>query len=100
MSDGDIVSGTVFDRAEGKIHFTRWQNCDPILDDNRRLQALPQKFAGTFRHVGTVPCVIIERWINEGVPVLGMSKDEFDRFIRKKLDDPDWAYLRTSPGRV
>ena len=33
----------------------------------------------------------------EGAPVLGMSQHEFARFIRRKLDDPDWRFLRTAP---
>jgi hypothetical protein len=31
----------------------------------------------------------------EGANVLRMSSDEFGKFIRKKLDDPDWRHLRT-----
>lgn len=100
LAMSDIVSSVVFDRTERKVHRVREQDVEPILDSNKRLAQERQRFAGTFRHVGTVPCVIIERWINEGAPVLGMSKDEFDRFIRKKLNDPEWAYLRTAPGRV
>ena len=95
MSDGDIVSGTVFDRAEGKIHFTRWQNCDPILDSNKEMATIPQR--GDFRHVASIPLVLVEKWINEeGIPVLGLSKDEFAKLVKRKLDG-DFAYLRTAP---
>ena len=95
MSNGDIVSGTVFDRAEGKIHFTRFQDCQPILDSNKELAGIPQK--GDFRHVATIPNVLIEKWIHEeGIPVLGLSKDEFAKLVKRKLDG-DFAYLRTAP---
>jgi len=92
----DIVSSVVFDRADGKIHAVRTQDVAPILDANKELATLPQK--GDFRHIGTVPNVILEKWINEeGAPILSMRQAEFARFIRRKLNDPDYAFLRTAP---
>lgn len=92
----DIVSSVVFNRADKKVHFVRTQDVEPILDSNKQLASIPQK--GDFRHIGTVPNVILEKWMNEeGAPVLSMNKHEFDKFIRRKLDDPDYAYLRTAP---
>lgn len=86
---------------DGKIVCARTQDVEPILDLNKALQNEPQKRAATFRHVGTIPNVILEKWINEeGAPVLQMSKAEFARFIRRKLNDPDWRFLRTSPGQI
>lgn len=78
----------------------RIQDIAPILDRNRALQNEPQR-TESFRHIGTVPNVLIEKWINEeGAPVLAMSAHEFARFIRRKLNDPDYAYLRTTDGRI
>ena len=31
----------------------------------------------------------------EGANVLQMSSDEFGKFIKRKLADPDWRWLRT-----
>jgi hypothetical protein len=33
--------------------------------------------------------------LEEGVPVFGMPAHEWDRFLKKKLRDPDWRDLRT-----
>jgi hypothetical protein len=80
---------------DGKLIFERVQDVEPILDHNKALQNTAQK-RGDFRHIGTIPNVILEKWMNEeGAPVLTMSKDEFARFIRRKLNDPDWRHLRT-----
>lgn len=99
MSDADIRSRVAVDRADGTVTFERVQDVAPILDDNRQLEQQAQR--GDFRHVGTVPNVLIEKWINEeGAPVLAMSSDEFARFIRRKLDDPDYRYLRTAPKLI
>jgi hypothetical protein len=39
------------------------------------------------------------QWFNEeharGNTDLRMYSEEWDRLVMKKLDDPDWAYLRT-----
>jgi hypothetical protein len=91
----DIVSSLVFDRADRAVHFVRTQDVEPILDVNKELATIPQK--GDFRHIATIPNVLIEKWINEeGIPVLGLSKDEFARLVKRKLDG-DYAYLRTAP---
>lgn len=96
MSDGDIRSRRHYDPATGNITFERVQDVEPILDSNKALEQLPQK--GDFRHIGTVPNVLVEKWLNEeGLNILGLGKREFARMIRRKLDDPDYAYLRTAP---
>ncbi|WP_421722930.1 hypothetical protein [Bauldia sp.] len=98
-ADGEIRSRTHVDRADGTVTFERVQDVGPILDANRQLEQQPQR--GDFRHVGTVPNVLIEKWINEeGAPVLAMSAHEFARFIRRKLNDPDYRYLRTAPKLI
>lgn len=93
---GDIVTRIHRNRADRSVTFERVQDVEPILDDNKRLQGEPQSRKSDFRHLATVPNVILEKWINEeGAPVLSMSSHEFARFIRRKLDDPQYAYLRT-----
>jgi hypothetical protein len=80
---------------DGALIVNRVQDCEPILEANKALQKAGKQ-TGDFRHIGTVPCILIEKWMNEeGVPVLEMNKHEFAKFIRRKLDDPDWRFLRT-----
>lgn len=79
----------------GRITFERVQDCEPILQRNKELRALPQR-ADWGRHIASIPNVIIEKWMREdGVNILGLSAEEWGRFIRRKLDDPDWRHLRT-----
>jgi hypothetical protein len=85
----------LLDRNERKIVAVTTQDVEPILERNKALQNEPQR-SGSFRHIGTIPNVILVKWMNEeGANVLRMSAHEFGRFIRKKLDDPDWRHLRT-----
>jgi hypothetical protein len=80
---------------DGK-HFTveHVQDVAPILARNAQLRAEPQK-SDWGRHIASIPNVILVRWMNEdGVNVLGMSSDEWGKYIKRKLDDPDWRHLR------
>jgi hypothetical protein len=79
----------------------RTQDIEAILDHNKRLQNQSQKFGGygdaRWHHVATIPNVIIEKWmIEDGVNLLAMRSEEFEKFIEKKLRDPDNAWLRTT----
>jgi hypothetical protein len=78
------------------------QDVESIIDRNKSLQNEGQTWAGTFRHIGTIPNVILEKWMNEeGAPnLLAMSGDEFGQFVKRKLNDPDWRWLKTTSGRV
>ncbi len=84
----------LLDRNDRRVIASTWQDVEPILDRNKALQNEPQ--CGDFRHIGTIPNVILVKWMNEeGANVLKMSSEEFGKFIKRKLDDPDWRWLRT-----
>ena len=94
----DVHHYAVHDYGERKTHLVSWQDCEPILDNNKRLQSTPQK-AETFRHIGTIPNVILFRWLKEewdrGNTTLRYLSQEFLQLIARKLRDPDWMWLRT-----
>ncbi|MCX5581488.1 hypothetical protein [Kaistia terrae] len=92
----DIRTVVHIDRSENKLHFQRVQDVGAILANNKRLQSEQQK-SDWGRHIASVPCVILEKWINEdGVNYLSLPKDEFARLVKRKLRDPDYAWLRTT----
>ena len=86
------------DRGENLIIAESIQDCEPILERNKMLRSMPQK-SDWGRHVASIPNVIITKWLNEewarGNTELRLFSREFNELVRKKLDDPDWAYLRT-----
>jgi hypothetical protein len=72
----------------------------PTLERNKALQKEPQK-SESFHHIASIPAIVIEKWITEeNVPVLSMPSYEFQRFIRRKLRDPEWAFLKTTSKRL
>ena len=79
-----------------------WQDVEPILERNKMLRSMPQppRRPGDWgRHIATIPNVILVRWLNEeharGRTDLALFSKEFDEVVQHKLNDPDWAYLRT-----
>src|SRR5689334_12883487 len=70
---------------------------EPILEHNKLLRSLQQK-SDWGRHVARIPNVICVKWLNEewnrGNNIRYLSA-EWDELIAKKLQDPEWAYLRT-----
>lgn len=57
-----------------------------------------QQIADGMWHVACIPIGVQYQWIREkGVDVM---KKEHWPAVRRLLNDPEWAYLRTNPGRV
>ena len=79
------------------------QDVEPILQWNRQARCEEQR-SDWGRHVARIPNVIYVRWLNEeharGNASLRMFTPEFDLVVQRKLDDPEWAYLRTDRPRL
>jgi hypothetical protein len=87
---------TTLDLRDGDLVVRSFQDVEDIIERNKRLQNEPQK-SDWGRHVATIPNNILLQWmLEEGVPVFGMPAHEWDRFLKKKLRDPDWRDLRTA----
>jgi hypothetical protein len=73
------------------------QDVEPILDWNKAARSQEQK-SDWGRHVARIPNVIYVKWLDEehakGNTSLRMFTAEFDKIVQRKLQDPEWAYLR------
>jgi hypothetical protein len=89
---------TKFHIDNGKVAVEQIQDVEPILERNKALRTEDQK-SDWGRHVASIPNVIYVKWLNEeharGNMSLRMFTPEFDLIVQKKLQDPEWAYLRT-----
>jgi hypothetical protein len=79
------------------------QDVEPILQWNRDARCGEQR--GEWgRHVARIPNVIYVKWLNEehtrGNIPLRMFTPEFDLVVQRKLEDPEWAYLRTDRPKL
>lgn len=88
----------VLERNDRKIVAYSEQDVEPILDRNKALQSEPQR-SDWGRHIGTIPLVLLNKWLNEeyahGNVNLKLFDADFNRIVKMKLDDPDYRYLRT-----
>lgn len=79
------------------------QDVEPILQWNREARR-EEQHSDWGRHVARIPNVIYVRWLNEeharGNMSLRMFTPEFDLVVQRKLDDPEWAYLRTDRPKL
>jgi hypothetical protein len=100
---GDIATRWDWDEGSETLIQNRIQDVEPHIEYNKSLQSLKQ--TGDWgRHVGHIPLVIIEKWLNEewnrGNIHLRPFTPEFDLLVERKLNDPDWKYLRTDSPQV
>lgn len=74
------------------------QDVEPILEWNKAARSDEQR-GDWGRHIARIPNVIYVRWLHEeharGNTSLRLFTSEFDLIVQKKLNDPEWAYLRT-----
>lgn len=79
------------------------QDVEPILDMNKRHQCgdIPRSSLAAgeaFHKVASIPLVVAWKWKRElGVDVF--NRDHQQR-VEALLNDPDWAYLKTTSGHV
>lgn len=89
------------DRNDGNLVVERVQDVETIFDRNKYLQNEAQTWAGDWHHIGSIPNVILEKWMNEeGVNILKMPAEEWGQFIKRKLRDPENMWLRVTNRKI
>lgn len=109
MSEIKIVNNDGFLPTEfkvtrdGGLEIKTYQNITPILEQNKQKQN-DSDFnngytpSGDMKHVASIPLITLMQWAKEaGVNPMGMEMQEI---IRKKLNDPNYVYLRTGKGQI
>jgi hypothetical protein len=105
LLDFDPLTGVAeyhsYDPATRRTIIETAQDVAPILERNKSLSTDDDRgwsSSRDFRRAAAIPDVIILKWRNEhGV-------DLFDRnhwpAVKRLLNDPDWRWLRTAPGKL
>lgn len=101
MIDTETDIQTAIKARNGQLVVRRVQDVAPILDHNKRMQAdsvggWRRTAKSVRRKIAEVPNIVAEQWLKEGFNLFRASESE----LRKKLDDPNWSYLRTINGRI
>ncbi len=85
-------------RPEGGWDIAVRQDADPFLDMNRAMANENDGYSPSrdLRRAASIPIGVAMKWlIEEGLDIY--DPDHGERLMRK-LNDPDWRYLRTAPG--
>ena len=87
------------DALDDAVTIRRVQDVEPILENNKALYTEGDGYTPSrdLKRVASIPLSVVEDWMKEGINI-------FDKncaaAIRRKLNDPQYLYLRTAPGRV
>jgi hypothetical protein len=82
---------TKIKEEDGKVHISRSQDIQAILDFNKEKQIAGTKAHSEMRHVGQIPFVVVEMWLTESGLKLGSQ--EFAQYVKKKLMSGDFSKL-------
>lgn len=98
--EGDVAHYSEPDE-DGGLVITSVQDVAPILERNKALQNHNDGYTPSreLRRVAFIPNIIRQKWlIEEGWDAY--RPDLYGDRLVAKLNDPEWRYLRTAPGRV
>ena len=76
---------------DDKLHVTRNQDVQRILDFNKERNIDGHNRNSEMRLAGSIPFVVIEMWMNESGLKLGSQ--EFAEYVKKKLMSGDYGKL-------
>ena len=99
--EGSTTTGVGYDEAEDKIVIANVQDCEPTLELNKKLYNQDDGGYGPsreWRRAASIPNIILEKWLKEEGIRWWDSEDTPK--LMAKLDDPQWRYLRTAPGKL
>lgn len=94
------VRRTWVDNEDGTITVHEEQNCDAILDGNKAMYTENDGYSASrdVRRVARIPLTLVYKWLaEEGWNALD---PKYGDKLKQKLNDPEWLYLRTAPGRL
>jgi hypothetical protein len=97
MQQSGVATQILLDSNGKDLAIRHIQDCDAILDWNAESRRDTQD-GDWGRHIARIPNLLYVKWLNEeagrGNVTLRMFTPEFDAIVKKKLYDPEYAYLR------
>jgi hypothetical protein len=99
--EGGISTGLEYDPIDDTLDVVSVQDCTPTIELNKKLYNDGTNGYGPtreWRRVASIPNIILEKWLKEEGIRYWDSEDTHK--LAAKLDDPEWRFLRTAPGKV
>lgn len=98
---------TTMRRESGRIVVKRTQDVEGYFEQNKaEFNSAPSwrpyasgKKDRPLRKVASIPNIVVEAWMKEGVNIFDPSP-EMQKKVAEKLNSNEYSHLRTYPGRV
>ena len=87
----------VYSHPNDEMLVTRSQDVEPIIERNKMLQNEGPDRRAFFRHHASVPLVVVEQWLSQGVNVF--NKNDYPK-VKKLLNSAEYKYLKTVTGKI
>ena len=98
LQDG-IRTDTYYDPDDDRLTIKREQDVEPYLERNKKAYNENAGFKDELTEVAFIPNIIVEQWFREGFNIFDPSP-EARKKLKEKLNDPQYRYLRTRPGKI
>jgi len=86
-----------YDAVEDKLTVQRIQDVEPIIEANKRAaNDASSNWRGDMHHVASIPLVVLEHYRNR----LGIDLLKDGAALKRFLNDPENAFMRTKRGRI
>jgi hypothetical protein len=87
------------DNQDGTYTVVSSQDVAPFLARNKAMAGENDGYnpARDMRRLASIPNIVLMQWLNEAGS-MEILRDP--KFLARKLNDPDYLYLRTAPYRV
>ena len=87
------------DNHDGTYTVASAQDVEPFLERNKAMANANDGYntARDMRRLASIPNIVLMQWLNEAGS-MEILRDP--KFLGKKLNDPDYLYLRTAPYRI
>jgi len=97
----DLKTHIKHDQMEDKLHIAHSQDVSSIISSNKAAFNATEKTDkwGDWNRVASIPSVVVMAWMKEGINVMAPTYED-QKKIKKKLNSPEYAYLRTRKGRL
>jgi len=89
--------------GDGGIEVRISQDVSAILDRNKAMANHNDGYTPSreMRRVAFIPAIVRQKWlIEEGWDCMNTNDPDVAKKLVGKLNDSDWAHLRTAPGRI